>query len=191
MPYAQCFHLNVDAPNQFLALDASGKSGAHHHHRRYRKARTGKSAAGFFICSNAIRGKVSIVEAVSSHFRNLLTVQKAFDTSGKSPAYCHHRENLKARAGETGRGLFRLHFQSDGGRTSRRLILPTPSPKRRKRAAVRTIVIIISRHARTCRCAAWRSPRPHAAPVAGIRFAPEMIASRRSCRTFHFLEESR
>jgi hypothetical protein len=51
--------LNVDAPNQFFALDASGKSAAHRHHRRYRKARAAKSAAGFFIYSDAIRGEVS------------------------------------------------------------------------------------------------------------------------------------
>jgi hypothetical protein len=59
VPCAQCFHLNIDAPNQFLALDASGKSAAHRHHRRYRKARAGKSAAGFFICGDAIRREVS------------------------------------------------------------------------------------------------------------------------------------
>src|SRR5882757_4299793 len=31
------------------ALDVSGKSGAKQHHRRYRKARAGRSAAGFFM----------------------------------------------------------------------------------------------------------------------------------------------
>jgi hypothetical protein len=36
-----------------------------------------------------------------------------FDSSGKSPAYCHHRESIEARAGN-GSGLF--HFlKSDGG----------------------------------------------------------------------------
>jgi hypothetical protein len=34
-------------PIEFAALDASGKSEAHWHHRRHRKARTAKLAAGF------------------------------------------------------------------------------------------------------------------------------------------------
>jgi hypothetical protein len=59
MPQAQSFHLNVDVLNPFFALDASGKSAAHRHHRRYRKARAGQPAAGFFICNDAIRREVS------------------------------------------------------------------------------------------------------------------------------------
>jgi len=41
------------------------------------------------------------------------------DTSGKSPAECHHRKNFKARAGNGAGFLFSV---SDGGRTSRRHI---------------------------------------------------------------------
>jgi len=44
------------------------------------------------------------------------------DTSGKSPAQCHHRKNCEARAAD-GRGLFQFSV-SDGGRTSRRHIFP-------------------------------------------------------------------
>jgi hypothetical protein len=35
-----------------------------------------------------------------------MTVQKAFDTSGKSPADYHHRENHAGPGGEIRRGLF-------------------------------------------------------------------------------------
>jgi hypothetical protein len=33
-----------------------------------------------------------------------------FDTSGKSPAYLHHRNNTKARAGKPAAGFFNLNF---------------------------------------------------------------------------------
>jgi hypothetical protein len=36
--------------------------------------------------------------------------KKGFDTSGKSPADFHHRENFEVRSGETGRGFFHLSF---------------------------------------------------------------------------------
>jgi hypothetical protein len=57
--------LNVDAP---IALNASGKSGAHHHHRRYRKARTGKPARAFLLATMLSAGKFQIIEPVSLHF---------------------------------------------------------------------------------------------------------------------------
>jgi hypothetical protein len=130
MPCAQCFHLNVDAPNQFFALDASGKSAAHRHHRRYRKARAGKPAAGFFICNRCCPpGSFKLSNLLHCIFRILLTARKTFDTSGKSPADYHHRENRAGPGGEIRRGLFLFEkFQSDGGRTSRRLISQRPSP---------------------------------------------------------------
>jgi hypothetical protein len=34
-----------------------------------------------------------------------LGFQKGFDTSGKSPAYLHHRRNQKARAGKSAAGF--------------------------------------------------------------------------------------
>jgi hypothetical protein len=90
---AQCFHLNVDVPTLFFALDASGKSAAHCHHRGYRKARTGKSAAGFFIAKQCYPQKsFKLSNLFHRIFRSLLTVQRTFDTSGKSPAHYHHRE---------------------------------------------------------------------------------------------------
>jgi hypothetical protein len=33
-----------------------------------------------------------------------------FDTSGKSPAYCHHRKNSRARAGKPAAGFFNPNF---------------------------------------------------------------------------------
>jgi len=52
---------------ELSALDASGKSGAHWHHRRYRKARTGKPAAGFSFSQDRPK-QFQFVEMVSSHF---------------------------------------------------------------------------------------------------------------------------
>jgi len=50
---------------------------------------------------------------------------KTFDTSGKSPAYLHHRKNSKARAGETGRGFFSSRFLNrTAAATSWRHIIP-------------------------------------------------------------------
>jgi hypothetical protein len=99
--------LSVDAANHFFALDASGKSGAHHHHCRYRKARAGKSAAGFFILQQCYPQKsFKLSNLFHCIFRSLLTVQKTFDTSGKSPAHYHHRENHAEPGGEIRSGLF-------------------------------------------------------------------------------------
>jgi hypothetical protein len=53
----------------FLVLDASGKSAAHRHHRRYRKARAIKPAAGFLTAAMLSAGKFQIIEPVSLHFR--------------------------------------------------------------------------------------------------------------------------
>jgi hypothetical protein len=114
----------------FFALDASGKSAAHRHHRRYRKVRAGKSAAGFFI-SNACypRGSFKLSNLLHRIFRNFLTSEKEFDTSGKSPADYHHRENRAEPGRRNSPRAFCLRkFQSDGGGLSRRLISQRPSP---------------------------------------------------------------
>jgi hypothetical protein len=47
------------------------------------------------------------------------TANKKFDTSGKSPAYLHHRKNFLSPRREIGRGL----FQSDGSRIRSAFIL--------------------------------------------------------------------
>jgi hypothetical protein len=48
----------------------------------------------FSFAADAIRREVSNYPTCCiAFFCNLLTVQKAFDTSGKSPAHYHHREN--------------------------------------------------------------------------------------------------
>jgi hypothetical protein len=62
-----------------------------------------------------------------------------FDTSGKSPAYLHHRKSFESPRRETGRGLFHWgFFESDGSRG--RTILPeSASRKASRRAAVRAL----------------------------------------------------
>jgi hypothetical protein len=92
----------------FFALDASGKSAARCHHRGCRKARTGKSAAGFFILQQCYPQKsFKLSNLFHRIFRSLLTVQKTFDTSGKSPAHYHYRENhAEARAEKSAAGFF-------------------------------------------------------------------------------------
>jgi hypothetical protein len=62
-------------PNH-IALDASGKSGAYRHHRRYRKARAGKPAAGFSFAPNDWLKKFQSVEAVSLHFQQFVDGSK-------------------------------------------------------------------------------------------------------------------
>jgi hypothetical protein len=51
-------------------------------------------------------GKFQIIQPVALHFPHLLTARKTFDTSGKSPADYHHRENRAGPGGEIRRGLF-------------------------------------------------------------------------------------
>ena len=78
---------------------------------------------------------------------------KQFDTSGKSPAYCHRRKN-RARGQETGRGLFVIpeFCESDGGANrdaaSSHASLPDV-------ASARCRPSFLCRRARTCRQAAW------------------------------------
>jgi hypothetical protein len=71
--------LRFDAgvPIRFFALDALGKSGAHHHHRRYRSARAGKPAAGFLLAA-ALSGKTV------SNDRTCFVVFSAIYKSGKN-----------------------------------------------------------------------------------------------------------
>jgi hypothetical protein len=95
----------------FFALDASGKSAAHCHHRGYRKARTGKSAAGFFIAKQCYPQKsFKLSNLFHRIFRSLLTVQRTFDTSGKSPAHYHHRENRAEPGRRNPQRAFCLRF---------------------------------------------------------------------------------
>jgi hypothetical protein len=107
-------------------------------------------------------------------------IKKGFDTSGKLPAYLHHRKNHKARSGKIRCGLFHSEFRI--GRQPHIAAPRLPMPRRLSAASelpsepLSLNTMSIGRHARTCRPAAWPSPRPHAAPHDGIGFAPEMIA---------------
>ena len=91
-------------------------------------------------------------------------VSKRFDTSGKSLAKYHHRKNRTARAGKPAR-VFSLPEPDAAARHDAAALHPLSL--RRQRAAVRTLckILSIGRHARTCRCAAWRKcpgrTRPH------------------------------
>lgn len=84
-------------------------------------------------------------------------------------------------------GLFLCRFANrTAAATSRRHILPRPSPERRKRAAVRTQQArnwpVRANAPALRRGASRRRPRPHSS---GIRFAPQTIAARCAiCRTF-------
>jgi hypothetical protein len=50
----------------------------------------------------------------------LSPIQKRFDTSGKSPAFLHHRKNCKSPRRENRQRAFAFGFpESDGGRISR------------------------------------------------------------------------
>jgi hypothetical protein len=66
-------------------LDASGKSGAHWHHRRYRRARAG-NGGGLFRFEIVGQGGFDLSKPFRQIFRSLLTARKRFDMSGKSPA---------------------------------------------------------------------------------------------------------
>jgi hypothetical protein len=99
--------LNVDAPNQLWHLTRR----ANQRHiviiADIVKLAPGKSAAGFFICNRCYPQESFKLSNLLHHiFRNLLAVRKAFDTSGKSGAHQHHRENCQSPGGEIRRGLF-------------------------------------------------------------------------------------
>lgn len=97
--------------HRFLALDASGKSAAHLHHRQFRKARAGKPTAGFFILRRYYpQESFKLSSLFHCIFANLLTVRKTFDTSGKSPAHLHHRENRAGLGRRNLRRAFLLKF---------------------------------------------------------------------------------
>jgi hypothetical protein len=66
-------------------LDASGKSGAHWHHRRNRKARAG-TGRGFFILRDDPSKQFQFVKLFRCILSSLVTAQKWFDPSGKSLA---------------------------------------------------------------------------------------------------------
>lgn len=160
-------------------LASTGKSLAYIHRRRNQPA--ARNGRGLFH-GMAFR-------SAATPIRFLKNFQKGLALSGKSPAYRHRRNNQSPRGAIRG-GLFCWAIspeilESDGGRTSRRLISRS-SPRRRQRAAVRTILehrpskrcLNISRRARTRRHAAW--PEVHVRtrpPPTEIGFAPEMIAS--------------
>src|SRR6476646_9833380 len=81
---------------------------------------------------------------------SLATARKWFDTSGKSLAEWHHRENRKARTEKSVAGFFFEIPESDGDRPARCHIFQRPSPGRRGRAVVRALnPYIIGRRART------------------------------------------
>jgi hypothetical protein len=79
--------------------------------------------------------------------RSAAAAKKEFDTSGKSPAYLHHRKNCKSPRRETGSGFFIGNLESGfPNRTAAAFHGRTILPKQRivarrasKRAAVRTI----------------------------------------------------
>ena len=140
------FHLNVDAPNQFLALDASGKSATHFHHRRYPKARAGKPPAGFFHLQRCYpRTSFKLSSLFHCIFGNLLTVRKTFDASGNSPANHHRRNHAEPRAEKSAAGFSIGIFYGTPAACH-----DTSSPnarhlRHRGRAAVRTFEIFVSR----------------------------------------------
>ncbi len=118
---------DVGVPDGFFALDVSGKSGAHHHHRRYRKARAGKPAAGFLFAAMQSAKTVSndrtCFVAFSAIYRR---PEKEFDTSGKSGANQHHREIHKSSGGAIRRGLFCWGLSSRAARDEARMKTTPP-----------------------------------------------------------------
>jgi hypothetical protein len=84
-------------------FDTSGKSPAYVQHRKNSRARARKLVAGFFNRAALFAIARSKAKKQSSRRR---TIWKKFDTSGKSPAYLHHRKNFGARAGKLAAGFF-------------------------------------------------------------------------------------
>jgi hypothetical protein len=112
---------------------------------------------------------------------------KKFDTSGKSPAYRHHRKNCKSPRRKRPR-VFAFGFpESDGGRISRahHLLKSSASSQDAPQSAPPSEPLLKLAGARErdgTRCG--QGPRPHAASLAEIGFAPEMTVRIRSCRIF-------
>jgi hypothetical protein len=83
-------------------LAPSGKSPAYVQHRKNSKARAG-NGRGLFRSNRAFRPCEGQTEEA---IRSPSNEPKKFDTSGKSPAYLHHRKNFRARAGKLASGFF-------------------------------------------------------------------------------------
>jgi hypothetical protein len=96
--------------------------------------------------SGDIRDAVALYNAMRSRRRRrrigrgsrLDPLLRRFDTSGKSPAYLHHRKNSKARAGRPAAGFSLGLLESDGSR-GRIILLESASRKASRRAAVRAL----------------------------------------------------
>jgi hypothetical protein len=107
---------------------------------------------------------------------------KQFDTSGKSPAYCHRCKNA-ARAGKLAAGFslsvssFSLSVSSmnrNGGANRDAASSMHRRQTSRRRVAVRVLFAGTRERAGRRR---GQSPRPSAVLATRIRFAPEMIAA--------------
>jgi len=81
----------------------------------------------------------------------------------------------------TGRGLFHSNFLNRTAAAG----APSSHESASRQASQRACrPSLFCRHARTCRCAAWTRSTSHAASLAEIGFAPEMVAAERSSRIF-------
>jgi hypothetical protein len=116
-----------------------------------------------------------------SETRLLCAINSELDASGKSPAYIHHRNN-RARAGKLVAGFLNRTAATFSGRRilmqridARCVLIELPSEPLQlstiagqrvtlSRAKIIVRSCLISRHARTCRHAAWPRSRSHAAP---------------------------
>jgi hypothetical protein len=139
----------------------------------------------FHLCGIVDKDSCNFSNVLRCVFRILFTVRKQFDTSGKSPAYRHHRKSSGARAERSAAGffigIFLLEFPNRTAAARHDATSPNaPSPGRRKRAAVRTFncVPCVQLAGTRERAGPRRGIKPTAArgPTIGIRFAPEMIA---------------
>ena len=110
---------------------------------------------------------------------------KTFDTSGKSPAYLHHRKNSKARAGKPAAGFFNPNFlnrtaAARHGATSSHAPLPEASQAGRRPS-------LFLNSAGTRERAGTRRGQVHGRtrpPLDGDKVRARNDRMKRSCRTF-------
>lgn len=166
-----------EAPRESLLLPGQGmlnvkicssKDWAQRHHRfQLRFCAKSPETFGLRPPEGARRRPAAVLQLAPTGPKFHCRRFKTFDTSGKSPAYLHHRKNSKARAGKPAAGFFNPYFlnrtaAARHGATSSHAPLPEAS-----QAGRRPSQFLNSAGTRE-RAGTWRgrSPRPHAASIA-------------------------
>jgi len=123
MPWAQSVHLSGDVLNLFLHLTRRANQRHIFIIADIVKLAPPSRPRAFSFAAMLSAESFKLSNLLHRILCNLLTGRKTFDTSGKSPADYHHRENRAEPGRRNPPRAFSIEiYESDGGRKSRRLI---------------------------------------------------------------------